>query len=66
MTFREFINEVLIRLREDTISVDWEGDIRSSDGVTDYQRLVGSLVNDAISVLSNPPLNPIVFFIPGA
>ena len=30
MTFRGLINEVLIRLREDTISADWSGDINDS------------------------------------
>ena len=46
MTFRGLINEVLIRLREDTISSDWSGDINDSTTVTDYQKVIGSLVND--------------------
>jgi len=48
MTYRELINEVLIRLREETIS-DWTGDINDPDivaTITDYQKVVGSLVND--------------------
>ena len=49
MNFRELINEVLIRLREDTISSDWTGDINDSSAVTDYQKVIGSLVNDAKS-----------------
>jgi len=47
MTFRELINEVLIRLREETISTDWSGNINESNTVTDYQKVIGSLVNDA-------------------
>ena len=46
MTFREAINEVLIRLREDTISSDWSGDINDSSDVSAYQKVIGSLVND--------------------
>jgi hypothetical protein len=46
MTFRGLINEVLIRLREDTISADWSGDINDSSTVSDYQKVIGSLVND--------------------
>ena len=47
MTFRGLINEVLIRLREDTISADWSGDINDSTTVSDYQKVIGALVNDA-------------------
>ena len=47
MTFRELINQVLIRLREDTISSDWTGDINDSTTVSAYQKVIGSLVNDA-------------------
>jgi hypothetical protein len=47
MTFREAINEVLIRLREETIATDWSGNINDSTTVTDYQKVVGSLVNDS-------------------
>jgi hypothetical protein len=46
MTFRELINEILIRLREETISSDWSGDINDATTVTDYQKVIGSLVND--------------------
>jgi hypothetical protein len=46
MTFRGLINEILIRLREDTISSDWSGDINDATTVTDYQKVIGSLVND--------------------
>ena len=47
MTFRELINEVLIRLREDTIATDWSGNINDSSTVNDYQKVIGSLVNDS-------------------
>jgi len=47
MTFRGLINEVLIRLREDTISSDWSGDINDSSTVSAYHKLIGGLVNDA-------------------
>ena len=47
MTYRELINEVLIRLREDIIPTDWTGDINDSSDINDYQKVVGSLVNDA-------------------
>ena len=47
MTFRELINEVLISLREDTIATDWSGNINDSTTVTDYQKVIGSLINDS-------------------
>ncbi len=47
MTFREAINEVLIRLREDTITADWTSDINDSSTVSAYQKVVGALINDA-------------------
>ena len=47
MTFREAINEVLIRLREDTISSDWSGDINDSSTVSAYQKVIGAIVNDS-------------------
>jgi len=46
MTYREIINSVLRRLRETTIATDWSGDINDSSVVTDYQKLIGELVND--------------------
>jgi hypothetical protein len=45
-TFRELINQVLIRLREDTISTDWTGALNDSATITDYQKVIGALVND--------------------
>jgi hypothetical protein len=47
MTFRELINQVLIRLREDTISSDWSGNINDSADVSAYHKTIGALVNDA-------------------
>ena len=47
MTFRGLINEVLIRLREDTISSDWSDDINDSSDISAYQKVIGALVNDA-------------------
>ena len=47
LTFREAINEVLIRLREDTISSDWSGDINDSSTVSAYQKVIGALINDS-------------------
>ena len=47
MTFRELINEVLIRLREETIATDWSGNINDSTTITDYQKVIGSLINDS-------------------
>lgn len=53
MTFRELINQVLIRLREDTISSDWSGDINDSTTVSDYQKVIGSMVNDSKRAVEN-------------
>ena len=47
MTYKELINEVLVRLREETISSDWSGAINDSSTINDYQKVIGSLVNDA-------------------
>ena len=47
MTFREAINEVLIRLREDTITADWTSDINDSSTVSAYQKVIGALINDS-------------------
>ena len=47
MTFRGLINEVLIRLREDTISSDWSGAVNDSITISAYQKVIGSLVNDS-------------------
>ena len=47
MTYRELINQVLIRLREDTIATDWSGNINDAANVSAYHKLIGSLVNDS-------------------
>lgn len=47
MTYRELINQVLIRLREDTISSDWSGAINDSTTVSAYQKTIGALINDS-------------------
>tara|TARA_R110002167_G_scaffold174769_1_gene373704 strand:+ start:32 stop:700 length:669 start_codon:yes stop_codon:yes gene_type:complete len=47
MTYIELINQVLIRLREDIIPLNWSGNINDSNNVSDYQKVVGSLINDA-------------------
>jgi hypothetical protein len=47
MTYKELINEVLVRLREETVSSDWSGAINDSSTINDYQKVIGSLVNDS-------------------
>ena len=47
MTYRELINQVLIRLREDTISSDWSGAINDSNTISAYQKIIGALINDS-------------------
>jgi len=47
MTYRELINQVLIRLREDTITSDWSGAVNDSITISTYQKVIGSLVNDS-------------------
>ena len=46
MAYRSIINKVLRRLREDTVSADWIGNLVDSD-VDDYQKLIGDFVNEA-------------------
>ena len=47
MTYRELINQVLIRLREDTITSDWSGNINDSNTVSAYHKVIGALINDS-------------------
>ena len=47
MAYRSIINKVLRRLREETISADWIGDLNDSSDVDDYQKLVGDFVNES-------------------
>jgi len=53
MTYRELINQVLIRLREDIILTDWSGNINESTTISDYQKVIGSMVNDAKRSVEN-------------
>jgi hypothetical protein len=46
MTYRQIINSVLRRLREDTITGDWSGDLIDSTTASDYQILIGDFVNE--------------------
>ena len=47
MTYREMINAVLRRLREDTIASNWSGALVDATTVTDYQKMIGDIVNEA-------------------
>ena len=47
MAYRSIVNKVLRRLREETISADWIGDLNDSSDVDDYQKLIGDLVNES-------------------
>jgi len=53
MNYRELINEVLIRLREDTILTDWSGNINDSTTVSEYQKVVGAMINDSKRTVEN-------------
>lgn len=46
MIYRDIINEVLRRLREDQMT-DWSGNLSSANGPTDYHKMVGDFVNDS-------------------
>lgn len=46
MDYRDIINKVLRRLREDTIANDWIGNLNDSADVDEYQKLIGDLVNE--------------------
>lgn len=47
MSYRTVIDNVLTRLREDTIGSDWSGTISATSELDDYQKLIGVLVNEA-------------------
>jgi len=47
MTYIELINSVLRRLREDTITTNWSGNINDNSNISGYHKLIGELVNDA-------------------
>ena len=46
MTYRQIINSVLRRLREDSIASDWSGELIDASGPTDYQVMIGDFVNE--------------------
>ena len=46
MTYRQIINAVLRRLREDSVASDWSGDLIDASGPSDYQVLIGDFVNE--------------------
>ena len=46
MTYRQVINSVLRRLREDSIGSDWSGALIDATGPSDYQVLIGDFVNE--------------------
>ena len=52
MAYRTIINKVLRRLREDTVSADWIGDLADSDA-DDYQKLIGDFVNEAKQIVED-------------
>ena len=47
MTYRELINAVLRRVRESTITANWNGALNDSTSVGDYQKLIGEFVNES-------------------
>lgn len=47
MAYRQIINKVLTRLREDTITSDWSGAILDSSDIDEYQKLISELVNES-------------------
>lgn len=46
MTYRQIINSVLRRLREDSITSDWSGELIDASGPSDYQVMIGDFVNE--------------------
>ena len=46
MTYRQIINAVLRRLREDSIAADWSGNLIDATGPSDYQVLIGDFINE--------------------
>jgi hypothetical protein len=47
MIYVDLINAVLRRLRESSISGNWSGTLPSATTVSDYQKLIGDLVNES-------------------
>jgi len=46
MTYRQIINSVLRRLREDSIAANWSGELIDASGPSDYQVMIGDFVNE--------------------
>ena len=55
MAYRQIINRVLIRLREDVLSSNWTGAVidASSDQVDAYQKLISELVNESKQIVED-------------
>ena len=53
MTYKGIINQVLRRLREDTISADWLSDINDSADVDEYHKLIGEFVNESKQIVED-------------
>ena len=53
MTYKGIINQVLRRLREDTISADWLNDINDSADVDEYHKLIGEFVNESKQIVED-------------
>lgn len=53
MSYRTVIDNVLTRLRENTIGSDWSGAISASSELDDYQKLIGVLVNEIKEHIEN-------------
>ena len=47
MIYVDLINAVLRRLRESSISGNWSGTLPSATNASDYQKLIGDLVNES-------------------
>lgn len=53
MTYREMINAVLRRLRQNTINVIWDGDLEDATNVSAYQKLIGDFVEEVRKEVEN-------------
>ena len=47
MAYRAMINKVLRRLREDTVTADWIGELENSADVDSYHKLIGDFINES-------------------
>lgn len=46
MAYRQIINKVLRRLREDTVDADWIGSLSENSEVDSYAQLIGDFINE--------------------